>query len=223
MSRAFDQAFREAGHPDATLRKIGAELEHLRKGIWASPARRAGSTDVRRRLEHELTKLCAKHASPVPTHALKVSTRYAKTDRECQEIDIWKHDAKRFHDNLPHVSRDNLAGAPMSRIVADVKHLDVVLTRPDGSQVWPKVVGFMDRSTGRVFLHPIALPAGEGVRQEHVIEGFLAMVEAWGFPTALSRRRVGVLLLPADTGLLHAGEPGSRARDHLRQALQRQG
>lgn len=185
ISREFDRAFLAAGHAEATLREIAAEMEQLRRDIWASPARRAGLPDVRRRLLHELDKLCAKLGTPVLPAAMTISKRWVSEDRGFEEIDIWKHDAKRFHDNLPHITRDNLAGPPMTRVVADVKHLDVVLRRPDGSDVWPKVVGFMDRSTGRVFLHPIMLAPGEGVRQEHVIEGFLAMVEAWGFPEGL--------------------------------------
>jgi hypothetical protein len=45
----------------------------------------------------------------------------------------------------------------------------------------------MDAGTGRVFVHPVLLERGEGVRQEHVIEAFLAMVAepAWGFPQGL--------------------------------------
>lgn len=185
VSRVFDQAFRAAGHADAKLRKIGAELEQLRKDIWASPVRRAGNFEVRRRLQHELGKLCERFSTPVPEAAQRVSRRWVEVDRAWGEIDIFKHDAKRFHDSMPHIIRDNLAGRPMDRIVADVKHLDVVLTRPDGSQVWPKVVGFLDEATGRVFLYPVMLERGEGVRQEHVIEGFLAMVQVWGMPQGL--------------------------------------
>lgn len=43
VSRTFDQAFRAAGHPEPKLKKIGAELEQLRKDIWASPARTTAS------------------------------------------------------------------------------------------------------------------------------------------------------------------------------------
>ena len=172
VSRAFDQAYRTAGHPDAKLRKIGAELEQLRKNIWASPVRRAGNYEVRRRLQHELGKLCDRFSTPVPEAAQRLSRRWVEVDKAWSEIDVFKHDAKRFHDNAPHIIRDNLAGRPMDRVVADVKHLDVVLTRPDGSEVWPKAVGFLDQATGRVFLHLVMLGLGEGVRQEHVIEGF---------------------------------------------------
>ena len=45
----------------------------------------------------------------------------------------------------------------------------------------------MDAGTGRIFVHPVLLERGEGVRQEHVIEAFLAMVSdpTGGFPHGL--------------------------------------
>jgi hypothetical protein len=68
-----------------------------------------------------------------------------------------------------------------------VKHLDVIVRRDDGSTAWPKIVAFMDAGTGRVFVYPVLLERGEGVRQEHVVEAFLSMVAdpAWGFPQGL--------------------------------------
>ena len=61
-----------------------------------------------------------------------------------------KNDRKAFDDAEPRIRRDWTALAPMERIVADVKHLDVIVTRPDGSPAWPKIVAFMDAGTGRV-------------------------------------------------------------------------
>jgi hypothetical protein len=75
----------------------------------------------------------------------------------------------------------------MERVVGDVKHLDVIVRRPDGTLAWPKIVAFLDAGTNRIFVHPVLLEQGEGVRQEHVIEAFLAMVcdPDWGFPKGL--------------------------------------
>ncbi len=75
----------------------------------------------------------------------------------------------------------------MKRVVGDVKHLDVIVRRPDGTLAWPKIVAFLDTGTNRIFVHPVLLDQGEGVRQEHVIEAFLAMVcdPDWGFPKGL--------------------------------------
>jgi hypothetical protein len=77
----------------------------------------------------------------------------------------------------------------MEQVVCDVKPIDIVMRRPDGSEVWPKFVAFMDTGTHRVFGRFYMLPKGQGIRQEHVIETFMAMVAhpQWGLPQQLYR------------------------------------
>lgn len=187
ISEPFDRAFREAGHPEAVLGKLGVMMEQRRRDVWASPAQRAGVNEVARRLEHELWKFCGQLGVEVPETAMRLSRRYAEQDRRFSHVDVWKHDAKRFADGAPHIVRDLTKGPPMLSVVADVKHLDLVLRREDGSEAWPKIIAFQDRSTQRVFAYPLLLPVGEGVRQEHVIQAFIEMVSdpSWGFPQGL--------------------------------------
>ncbi|MFN9926996.1 MAG: hypothetical protein ACK53I_08670 [Phenylobacterium sp.] len=98
-----------------------------------------------------------------------------------------RNDRKAFDDAKPRIRRDWTGLATMERVVGDVKHLDVIVRRPDGTLAWPKIVAFLDAGTNRIFVHPVLLDQGEGVRQEHVIEAFLAMVcdPDWGFPRGL--------------------------------------
>lgn len=187
ISQVFDREFRTRGYPEAQLLQLGAMVEQLRKDIWASPTQGTGEPEVRRHLEHGLWKLCGQLGLDMPESALRVSRRFNEQDRAYSHVDVWKHDAKRFADGAPHVVRDLTRGAPMLHVVADVKHLDLVLRRDDGSEAWPKIIAFQDRSTQRVFAYPLLLPVGEGVRGEHVVQAFIEMASdpSWGFPQSL--------------------------------------
>lgn len=187
ISTVFDREFQARGYPEARLAQLGEKMEDLRKRVWKSPVQRAGEPEVRRHLEHGLGKFCGELGLDMPEAALRLSRRWTERDRYFSHVDVWKHDAKRFADGAPHVVRNLTGSAPMTHLVADVKHLDLVLRREDGSEAWPKIIAFQDRATQRVYAYPLLLPAGEGVRQEHVIEAFaeLACDPSWGFPQSL--------------------------------------
>ncbi|MFZ4605225.1 MAG: hypothetical protein ACOYM5_03110 [Caulobacter sp.] len=187
VSRAFDRAFRAAGHDEATLAEIGDHMEGRIKAIWASRAEAGGATNVQLFAEHELWKACRTRGIEVPEAALRLSRRHVERFAYFRQVNLWRNNRKAFEDGKPRIQRDWTALAPMARIVGDVKHLDVIVTRPDGSTAWPKIVGFQDSGTGRVFFYPLLLPSRDGVRQEHVIEAFIAMVSdpEWGFPSGL--------------------------------------
>jgi hypothetical protein len=102
----------------------------------------------------------------------------------------------------------------MDRVIADVKHLDIIVRRDDGSLAWPKIVAFLDAGTNRIFVQPFLLGPGEAIRQEHVIEAFLAMVgdPDWGFPAGLYLDNgTEFAALTKIQGALNAiNEPGAR-------------
>jgi len=77
----------------------------------------------------------------------------------------------------------------MEQVVMDVKPLDCMLSRPDGTRGYPRLIGFLDSGTRRFFGRIVLLPKNEGVRQEHVTSAFLDMVQTpgWGFPQQLYR------------------------------------
>jgi len=187
VSRPFDRAWREAGYDEARLALVGSEIEKALKGLWASRAEGAGSTEIRRMAEFLLLEICEARAASLPREAFRLSRCYVERFAVYRVVNQRRNDRKAFDDARPRIRRDWTSLAPMERIIADVKHLDVIVTRDDGTPAWPKIVAFMDAGTGRVFVHPVLLEQGEGVRQEHVVEAFLAMVAdpAWGFPQGL--------------------------------------
>lgn len=214
VSRRYDRAFRAAGYAPDTHVEIGAELQRTLKGLWASRAESAGSAEVRRLAEFLLLEIGQKRGVDLPKESIRLSRRGVEKYAHFRVVNQRRNDRKAFDDAKPRIRRDWTGLDPMERIVADVKHLDVIVTRADGSPAWPKIVAFMDAGTGRVFVHPVLLEAGEGVRQEHVIGGFLAMVseKAWGFPQGLyldNGSEFGALT-KIDGALRLINEPGAR-------------
>jgi hypothetical protein len=187
VSREFDRAFRGAGLAEETLQEIAKGVDQSLKGLWASRAEQAGGTEVRRLAEFMLAEACERKGIVLPTSVLRLSRRRVEQFAPYRVVNQRRNDRKAFDDARPRIRRDWTGLAPMERVVADVKHLDVIVRRSDGTPAWPKIIAFMDAGTGRVFVHPVLLERGEGVRQEHVIEAFLAMVSQaeWGFPQGL--------------------------------------
>ncbi|MBU1376321.1 MAG: hypothetical protein KKE02_14755 [Alphaproteobacteria bacterium] len=214
ISRVFDRAFDAAGYADALLAKLTADFERALKGLWMSRAEQAGSTELRRLAEFLLLELCEAQQVDLPREAFRLSRRGVERFAHYRVVNQRRNDRKAFDDAKPRIRRDWTGLAPMERVVADVKHLDVIVTREDGSPAWPKIVAFMDAGTGRVFAHPVLLERGEGVRQEHVIEAFLAMVAqpTWGFPQGLyldNGSEFGALV-KIDGALQLLNHPGAR-------------
>ena len=187
VSRAFDQSFLRANLDPVILHEIGEELERSLKGLWASRAEAAGWREIRRLAQALLREACEARALNLPGEAFRLSRRRVEAFAPFRVINQRRNDRKAFDDAKPRIRRDWTGLAPMERVVGDVKHLDVIVRRPDGTLAWPKIVAFLDAGTNRILVHPVLLDQGEGVRQEHVIEAFLAMVcdPDWGFPRGL--------------------------------------
>lgn len=214
VSRPFDQAWFARGYREDELAGISSDLAKALKGLWASRAEQAGSGEVRRLAEFMLQEICEAKHRPLPRAAFRLSRRGVERFAHYRVVNQHRNDRKAFDDAKPRIRRDWTGLAPMERVVADVKHLDVIVRRADGSSAWPKIIAFMDAGTGRVFVHPILLERGEGVRQEHVIEAFLAMVAvpAWGFPQGLYLDNGSEFsaLLKIDSALQLLNEAGAR-------------
>ena len=187
VSRPFDTAFRQAGHAPELLAQIGAKVDQAAKALWASRAEIAGWAAIRRDVEFILLETCEALGVTVPEAALRLSRRHIERFAQFRIVNTFRNDRKAYDDAKPRIRRAWTHMDPMRCVVADVKHVDVIVTRPDGRQAWPKVVGFYDAGTARFFLHPVLCPERESIRQEHVVEAFLAMCEApgWGVPRQL--------------------------------------
>jgi hypothetical protein len=187
VSRPFDRAWLAQGGSPETLEDLAGDLAKALKGLWASRAELAGGAEVRRLAEFLLLELSEAKGMTLPREALRLSRRMVERFAAYRVVNQRRNDRKAYADARPRIRRDWTQLAPMERVIGDVKHLDVIVRREDGSAAWPKIVAFMDAGTGRVFAYPVLLEKGEGVRQEHVVEAFLSMVAdpAWGFPQGL--------------------------------------
>jgi len=214
VSRRFDRAFRLAGYEGDLLVKIAAAMRANLKGLWASRAEHAGAGEIERLAGFLLSELCETYGVKVPASDMRLSRRIVERFAHFRVVNQRRNDRKAFDDAKPRIRRDWTALEPMERVVADVKHLDVMVEREDGTAAWPKIVAFMDAGTGRVFVQPVLLERGEGVRQEHVIQAFLAMVcdPRWGFPRGLyldNGSEFGALT-KIDASLQLLNDPGAR-------------
>jgi len=187
VSRVFDKRFLSDGHAHGELADLADWLGREIAGWWQAPEGRAGWKRVRRETLTSLRRQCWERGFNLPASAFVLSRRRIEELRFHRAVDVMQHDAKRHDDAKPRIRRDNSLFKPMEQIVMDVKPLDCVLNRPDGSLAYPKLIGFMDTGTHRLFCRIVLLPKGEGVRQEHVTDAFLDMVRhpEWGFPQQL--------------------------------------
>jgi hypothetical protein len=187
VSQKFDKAFRAAGYQDELLEKISAEIKQAAKALWASRREASGEAAVRRDVETVLDMSAEKFGIALPLEAMKLSRRSVEQFSGYRVVNIYKNDRKRFDDTKPRIRRNWTGLQPMEMVVADVKPLDVSVMRPDGTVSYPRLIGFLDAGTCRLFIYPVLCAQGEGIRQEHVIDAFLAMVATpgWGFPRSL--------------------------------------
>jgi hypothetical protein len=189
VSREFDQAWRAKSYPEDALASLGDWVGEEIESWWQSPAQRAGWRRVQLEVQTALVLECQDQGFPLHKRFCALSKRRIMTASYHRIVDIRANDRKRYDDAKPRIRRDNSKFAPMEQIVMDVKPIDNIVVRPDGSEAWPKMIAFHDTGTHRIFCWFVLLPPGEGVRQEHVIEAFLAMVShpEWGFPKQLYR------------------------------------
>lgn len=189
VSRPFDKAWRAAGLDEAALAEIGDWVTRLIKGLWQSEAQRAGWGRVQLDAHSLLRIECRKRGFTLPDAAFYLSKRRIAEVNHHRIVDIYANDRKRADDWKYRGTRNNRLLMPMDQIVMDVKPLDIVMSRPDGSEVWPKMVAFQDNATHRIFCRFFMMRKGEGIAQEHVIGAFIEMVmhPEWGFPRQLYR------------------------------------
>jgi len=189
VSRKFDKAWRDKSYPEDALASLGDWVGEEIESWWQSPAQRAGWRRVQLEVQTALVLECQDRGFPLHKRFCALSKRRIMTASYHRIVDIRANDRKRYDDAKPRIRRDNSKFAPMEQIVMDVKPIDNIVLRVDGSDACPKMIAFQDTGTHRIFCWFVLLPRGEGVRQEHVIEAFLAMVShpEWGFPKQLYR------------------------------------
>lgn len=189
VSRAFDRCWRASGYAEDELLELRNWVTRDLAGWWQSPVQRTGWKAIRREALHDLRRECRERGKELPDEAFHLSRRRIEELRFHSVVDEMENDAKRFDDMKPRIRRDNSRFEPMEQVVMDVKPIDCVVLRPDGSEACPKFIAFLDTGTMRMTGRMLLLPKGEGVRQEHVTDSFIAMATNphWGFPQQLYR------------------------------------
>ena len=188
ITRAWDRA---VDFDEATKEKIAEEIELYTRRVWAS------STDIGWR---RVARFASKRLADITRDAgfrgdnrelkpaCKLSQRFVMRHYDFRAVAIHDLDAKQWNDkHRSRIRRIRDTRQPMDILIGDVHHLDVLLPRPDGSVFTAKLIAFEDWATARVFLYPVFLPKGEGVRQEHIVEAVVAMTQdpQWGLAQLL--------------------------------------
>lgn len=190
ISRTFDRAYLNSENcSPELLPSLRARVDQLIRAAWASPAQRAGWQQVRREVLTAFSLHLRELGINLPASVITLSQRRIREAQHFRIVDIRTHDRKVYDDQRPRITRRNDLLVPMQQIVMDVKVIDCVVTRADGSTAWPRMVAYMDTATQRLFRRFFLLAPSEGIRREHVAQVFLDMVSdrTWGFPQQLYR------------------------------------
>ena len=188
VSRRFDKAFAAAGHPAELLPKLSEFRDGQIKGLWAGTAARAGADAVCHYASFTLFEECGRLGVPMARADCEVGMHRVKQLAYYRVVSLKRHDAKAFQNSEPHGARDWTDHAPMECVVADVKHLDVLVRcEVTGKTKWPKMIGFMDMGTQRLFAYLVLCPERRSITQELVADAFIDMSnsEGWGLPQQL--------------------------------------
>ncbi|QDG77335.1 hypothetical protein [Labrenzia sp. PHM005] len=117
----------------------------------------------------------------------KVPRALIRSEQHLKKVYRHKKDRKASDDDRPRVKRVITGMQPMDCVVMDVHHVNVLLKRENGTTGTPKLLGFMDIATRRVWCELVFLETKGGVRNADVIEAFVAMAQhsAFGLPKTL--------------------------------------
>lgn len=183
VSRRFDRELDDK----ALLAEISAQLDTFLKSLWKSPLCTGGAKKIGKMASDKLKELSESQALVIPQAALSIPRHRVMRFSKYRIVHQRRADRKAFNDGAPRIRSDYSQLSPMELVVGDVKHLDVLVSRPEGGSGYPKLVAFEDTATGRVFVRIFLLPPGEQVRREHVSQTFIEMASdpSWGFPDCL--------------------------------------
>lgn len=184
VSRRFDRA---VGDP-VVLAMISGDLDLSLRSLWKSSLSTAGAKVIGTAASNYLSARCSALGLDIPATALAIPRHRIERFKADKIVHQRKADRKAFNDGAPRIKLAWSQLAPMDAVIGDVKHLDLVVARDDGTHAYPKMVAFEDGGTGRVFFRVFLLERGEQIRREQVTETFIAMVAdpEWGFPKRLT-------------------------------------
>ena len=185
VSRAWDEAV-EGSLDEATMARIAADLERYTASVWGNTTE-VGARWVARLASNHLQDLTVEAGFAADKRRLRLACKLPSSSCNGSANTAWSRSTTRTGrsgttSTAPRIERTREGCKPMEIVVCDVHPMDVLLPRADGSTFTAKLVCFQDWANNRVFVHPVFLEKGKGVRQAHVVEAIIAMVEKWGVP-----------------------------------------
>ena len=186
ISRAWDNA---VPLDDATKAKLAENLRQQIRGYLKEGTQPKELTVLAQRFLVKETRAWGfrpadpavlERACRIPKHLVEAESVYRKVYRH-------KFDRKASEDDRPRVKRTIKGLRPMEIVVMDVHPIDVLVARSDGSTATPRLLGFLDLATGRMWSELVFLDKRGGVRNTDLIEAFTAMAmdAAFGLPETI--------------------------------------
>jgi len=170
VTREWDAA---VGLPEDQCRKIAAELVTYARSLIANDG-----TSIRETLELASKRLCrlsleagtkllVRDLQPVCGLNTKWAARH---DLDSYQLIYWKKkDNKKLQDKVVPRVRRGLHPVPMGLLIGDVHYVDI-LVEEAGEPVRVRLIAWLDASSMFVWVTPVFLSKGKGIRQEDVAE-----------------------------------------------------
>ena len=188
VSKVWDKAVAGRIPQDHQLEILDALKQQIR-GYWSSNAAYRTVRLLSGEYLKTLTKAHGKRSGYYPSDAdlkricvLQPGMIYAEAHyRKVAEL---RTDRKKIADNAPYISRKVVGEEPMKYVVCDVHHLNVYIRREDGTDATPKLIAFLDWTTGRIFAGLVFFENRGGVINLDNIQTIKAMFKdtAFGVP-----------------------------------------
>jgi len=180
--REFDKAARILGVDDAQLQLIS---EKLRTYIRSLIAADVTAKKLKFLAEGKINALAASLGIATDGNTFAVPDHLINAERIFKAAPRFRRDRKAHNDAAPGITRTIAGLRPMDCVMGDVHPVDIVMTRADGSTATGRLIGWLDVATHRIFASLVLCEAGTGIRNAHVVQSFIDMVQAWGLPKTL--------------------------------------
>ncbi|MEI7610991.1 MAG: helix-turn-helix domain-containing protein, partial [Rhodospirillaceae bacterium] len=190
IKRAWDDAATVDGITPDCARDIATKLLTRTRSLWkeGAPSWRKVQDLATKRLI-ELSRAAGMDRPIVEMLELcRPSRKMIEREKNHKILATKDKDAKQFFDKYtPRAARNYVGIFPMDMVVVDVHHMDNIKRRENGNVFTPKMICWFDIATNRVFDTIVFVGEGEGVRQEHIAQSFIAMTQdpEWGLPRSL--------------------------------------
>ncbi|MBX3597313.1 MAG: hypothetical protein KF874_07055 [Rhizobiaceae bacterium] len=162
--------------------KIANDLRDYVRGLHKN---RESRNNIISKASRDLLRWTREAGFDATPEICRVSEVFVRNERHFRKAGQFKKDRKAYEDMRPRIRRAAALLEPMEIVVGDVHHLDFILTRVPGFTPYPKAVSWLDMATNRIWMDIFMLPEKQGIRNEHVIESFIRMCNAWGGPKHL--------------------------------------